>query len=255
MTVEELTEMTYPAFARYVRENVGNDDPSVWDSLQDPSVAQATREVLTAIRLELDSQLSERRTALEEAQRGRIGRFQSIACGTSGCQARIPFDQADLVEGIRDLFRHWTKEHPEYASGEPLFLHKNLASTLTPEQRDFLAAEADYNDWKRRTKGYKNLVVMRIDQVKLAISNSRRPQPNATKTRHNVRTVFNLAYAVLRHREAALAAGAVPELYDLELWEKLDEECVFTTTAGAIPLTEWLDDIMSKPDWTPPEQR
>lgn len=268
MTVDELLELPSLDFTNYVRENVGNDDLELWRILLDERIVHATRDTLTAIHLDVEAQFGQQKARLEEYASNRVGPLQPIACGTDSCLYRVPFDRMSLLEGIRTLFRHWVSAHPDHSSGEPLYLYKNLRSTLSQAQREYMEAEADYNEWKRRAMGYKQIVRRRLEEAKLAAiaTNTRRMShrttrrgvattPNPIKIQHNIRSLFALAYAVYQHRQACLEAGLVPEAHDVKLWEMLDIATSYSTEHGAQPLIEWLENMMAKPDWTPPGER
>lgn len=128
----------------------------------------------------------------------------------------------------------------------------------------YFDALAEYNVWKRRAIGFKRIVARRIEEARSAVmkASSHRytprgesPPPNPTKIQHNIRSLFELAYAVHQHRNACLAANIIPERHDMTLWEMLDSCSAFSARSGAQTLSEWLEHAMAQPDWVPPAER
>lgn len=133
---------------------------------------------------------------------------------------------------------------------------------------EWFEEQGKYNNWKARTIGFKRIVLRRLEEAKQAAAQANREaaphryqakgqvaQPNVTKIRHNIRSLFDLAWAVHQHRQACLQLDILPEAHDLKLWGMLDTVTAYSAERGAQPLSEWLEHAMSQPDFTPPPER
>lgn len=115
-------------------------------------------------------------------------------------------------------------------------------------------ADGEYQRWKRRAIGYRRLISARLAETKRALSSATPPPrpANPTKKTRQIDTVFQLAWAIHQHRQQCLNQGIVPDDHDVALWRALDRIRV-DTSGGPITVAEFLADITSKPNFTPPD--
>ncbi|TDD37836.1 hypothetical protein E1287_07190 [Actinomadura sp. KC06] len=122
----------------------------------------------------------------------------------------------------------------------------------------WFAAQGEHQEWRRRAIGYRRILQRRLSEAKNALNNAAAlpsPQPapaNSARKTRQVTTVFRLAWVISQHRDETLRQGIVPDEHDVELWRALDL-IELDTTDGPITITEFLDDVTSKPGFTPPD--
>lgn len=66
--------------------------------------------------------------------------------------------------------------------------------------------------------------------------------------------VFELAWAIHKHRETTRSLDIDAEDHDRELWRSLRKITV-DTDDGPISVADFLDDAMDKPSFIPPDER
>ena len=123
-----------------------------------------------------------------------------------------------------------------------------------PEARaSFFAARTDYHNWRRRALGFRRILDKRLTEAKYASKAPVQPQEPQVAARRvrQMETVFRLAWVISQHRDQSLKSGIVPEEHDAALWRALDLIEV-ETTDGPITIAKFLDDITSKPGFSPP---
>jgi len=120
-------------------------------------------------------------------------------------------------------------------------------------KQDYLDAQAEQADWRRRIAGYRRLVDRRMGFVKGRIPRPPAPaQGEISKKvrKHNQAALETLARAVARHRERVLS-GSGDESDDETLWEHLTTVTAITVGRDELPLAEWLeylDDLRENDD-------
>lgn len=127
----------------------------------------------------------------------------------------------------------------------------------------WFSAWGEYQEWRQRAIGYRRILQRRLTESKSALRGvttpprPRQPQPppaaNPGRKIRQMQTVFRLAWVISEHRTETLDQGIVPDEHDVELWRALDLIEV-DTTDGPITVAQFLDDITSKPGFTPPDQ-
>lgn len=123
-------------------------------------------------------------------------------------------------------------------------------------RRTWRNANSDYREWRAKALGFRQTVVARLRDATAA--KARVPLPPhpvhelaADRRVRLMETVFRLAWAIYQHHQKTRAAEITPEPHDLALWESLDKIDV-ATVEGVITVARMLDDVMSKPNFTPP---
>lgn len=117
---------------------------------------------------------------------------------------------------------------------------------------DWFAAVGEYEEWRSRALGYHRLVRARLAETKRAMA-AAGPQQQAQQTKkvRQLATIFQLAWAIDQHRQQCLTQGIVPDTHDVDLWRALERTRV-ETSGGPVTVAEFLADVTSKPDFTPP---
>lgn len=139
--------------------------------------------------------------------------------------------------------------------------HQECHSVGPQGKAAWFQAKTEYELWRGTAVQTRADVVRRHGEIKSIIHSYRaadpaqtprgeRPEPNPAKHRHNTDTLFQLAYAVAKHREAYDREKILPLPEDLELWERL-EQLTTLTLDGPISLDKWVEDITSKPGFQP----
>ena len=214
-TLADIQTMDVPSFVQLVRNNLGFPDPRI-----DPIEAQ--------LRQELWVHLTSREV---------IGRTERML--------------VDLLRAIDD----------QLATRKAAFdvFHQQCAEGGTTGKQNYFKGKAEYEDWRRGILENKRIVALRHAEVKRMLEMHRRngghvvsALPNPVKAQRNFDALFRLAYAVVQHRDAAADEQILPLPHDLELWEAADKITVMFGGGTESPLTDWVEQMTSKPDFTPP---
>ncbi len=119
---------------------------------------------------------------------------------------------ASLKRVVRRIEADFTRKRAEFQDA--------TTGRLDPEE--FRLIRRDYARWKSSAGFFKSLVLNRLEEVRLVLSEVNR---EATGSEFNVAwrdRVGRLVAAVAEHREASGLAGIRPESHDVELWDVLD---------------------------------
>lgn len=153
----------------------------------------------------------------------------------------------DLLIAIQsDVNRQLQTRKAELATAR---LESQASGEVLPE---FLDLKAEYDDWRRRATGFRDMVSRRVRQAQAASRAAKRDRHRAhqaSMTDEYKNAAAELTKAIWRHRQACLDADLKPEPHDVKLWEVLD---VLTVERGQGRLS--LAELVEYGFWTVEEQ-
>ena len=159
---------------------------------------------------------------------------------------------SELKNALRDIDDQLAASRAELDA----FQQACFAEGGTGKSRWF-KAKSDNDEWRARTLRKKAIVDRRLRMVKAVLESSapkRHPAPpNPARNKRNLDSLFRLAYAVSMHQKSFEESDFLPEDHDLELWDALDKVTV-AVADGEMKLSDWVEDIASKPGFTPREE-
>lgn len=91
---------------------------------------------------------------------------------------------------------------------------------------EYVQAKAEFDDWSRRAKAYRQLLNRRVRDVQSTEGKARRRAHEDHQARNHDRSraiATRLTLAIYQHRATSLALDIKPEPHDRELWALLDE--------------------------------
>lgn len=106
---------------------------------------------------------------------------------------------------------------------------------------DWFAAQADYQQWRRRAVRAKQAILGRKRVAKEASRQAHRDQTRAAQRVPDRRAVAQLTLAIVAHRQASVAGGFDPEDHDRVLWQALAEVQV-TSYGQQVPVGDLVED-------------
>lgn len=216
-TLADIQEMDVPAFVQLVRESLGFPDP---------------------------------RTHPVEAQ-NRQERWVHLTS---------PEVIVRTSQMLVDLMRAADDQLATRKSAFDVF-HQQCVEGGTQGRTIYFKGKSEYEDWRSGILETKRVVALRYAEVKRMAEMHRRAgkrpdlppaPPNPSKAKHNLDALFRLAYAVVQHRDAVNEEGILPLPHDLEMWEACDKITVMFGSGEQLPLTDWIEQALSRPDFTPP---
>lgn len=137
--------------------------------------------------------------------------------------------------------------------------HQQCWSLGEEGKRKYFAAKGEYDRWRTATLADKQSINLRHADVKRARTSYRKSElnggrptaPNPDKRQRNQDTLFRLAYAVVKHRDVGEAEEILPLPHDVELYEKVEQLTFYTGTGEEISLSDWVEEISSRPGFQP----
>jgi len=126
-------------------------------------------------------------------------------------------------------------------------------------KRKYFAAKGEYDLWRTKILKDKQIISLRHSDIKRIRAasgpnklNGRHPaEPNPDKRKRNQDTLFRLAFAVVKHRDTAEAEGILPMPHDVELHAKVDDLAFYSGSGEEISLSDWVEEISSRPEFQP----
>lgn len=172
-----------------------------------------------------------------------------------------PYVVARTHEALTAKYRDVEDQLAERRAGMESF-RQDCFARGAEGKAEWFTAERDYQEWRRRSLGFRRIVNARLREAKDVLSKAQpfnvkgalQNPPNAARKIRQLETVFALAWAIHEHREQCIAEDITPEPHDRELWDVLDSAEV-ETSYGRTTVAKYLADIMSKPGFVPPPLR